>query len=52
MPQPSKDDIRLSIDVPREIWAKIAALSVLEGREKRAIVADALDMYIAKKEGK
>jgi hypothetical protein len=52
MPKPDSTDIRLSIDVPRSIWAKIASLAVIEGREKKAIVADALEMYIAKKEGK
>jgi hypothetical protein len=52
MPQPKTDDIRLSIDVPRSTWAKIASLSIIEGREKRAIVADALEMYANKKEGK
>lgn len=52
MPAPKNDDIRLSIDVPRKVWARISALSILEGREKRVILADALEMYADEKEGK
>lgn len=52
MPHPKEGDVRLSIDVPRSIWARIAALAVRDGRIKKALVADALNDYLKKKEGK
>jgi predicted transcriptional regulator len=52
MPQPKPDEIRLSMDVPKDLWARVDALARREGRIKRYIVAEALREYLAKREGK
>jgi len=45
------DRIKTSLEIRRDLWAKVRALAVNEGRPALTIVEDALDAYLKASKG-
>jgi predicted transcriptional regulator len=47
---PKPGDIRLSIDVERELWRKVSIIAAQTMRSKRDVLHEALERYVEKEE--